>query len=130
VALAAALPVLDDIDGIPGWVRPLLIVAVCALGIVSIVVAPALRYRVWRYAVRDNEIDLRHGWWAVTRTIVPMARVQHVETERSFVGELLGIATLSIHTAAGSVDVPGLLPETANVLRARIATHAHVPDDV
>ena len=37
----------------------------------SIAVAPVLRYRVWRYAVREDEIDLRHGWWAVTRTIVP-----------------------------------------------------------
>ena len=49
----------------------LLPVAVIAVGVVLV---PELRWRRWRYAVRDAEIDLLHGTVRITRTLVPMLR--------------------------------------------------------
>ena len=122
--LTAALP---GVDG--GWAT-LRVVALLVLALAAIVVGPALRYRNWRYAVREEEIDLRHGTWVVRRTIVPMARVQHVDTSRSALGQVLGIATLTIHTAAGAHSIPGIAAGNADLLRNGIARRARVPDDV
>jgi membrane protein YdbS with pleckstrin-like domain len=106
------------------------ILAAFAFAVAMAVVVPLLRYRTWRYAVREEEIDLRHGAWVVRRTIVPMARVQHVDTARTPLGQTFGIATLTIHTAAGRHQIPGLDAGAADRLRTEIARYAREPDDV
>ena len=67
---------------------------------------PELRWRRWRWEVREHEIDLQRGILVVRRTLIPMARVQHVETERGVIGQALGLSTVEIHTAAGSHEIP------------------------
>ena len=44
-------------------------------------VVPDLRWRRWRYEIRDDEVDLQRGVLWVTRTLVPLARIQHVDTQ-------------------------------------------------
>jgi membrane protein YdbS with pleckstrin-like domain len=113
-----------------GTARVLAVVVALAFAALVAVGLPLLRYRTWRYAVREDEIDLRHGALVVRRTIVPMARVQHVDTSVTPVGQLFGIATLSVHTAAGKHEIPGLDAHVAAELRTEIARYAHEPDDV
>ena len=67
---------------------------------------PELRWSRWRYEIRDEEIDLRHGTITVTRTLIPMLRVQHVDTTRGPLDQLLGLATVVVHTAAGGRRSP------------------------
>ena len=82
---------------------------------------PELRWRRWRWEVREHEIDLQRGILVVRRTLIPMARVQHVETERGVIGQALGLSTVEIHTAAGSHSIPLLTDDDAGQIRARIA---------
>ena len=90
---------------------------------------PQLRWARWRYEVRDEEVDLRHGAATVVRTMVPMARIQHVETRRTVVSQLFSTATLVLHTAGGAVRIPALDDPVAEALRDRIAELARTPDD-
>jgi uncharacterized protein len=113
-----------------GTGRAIAVLVALAFAAAVAVGLPLLRYRTWRYAVREDEIDLRHGALVVRRTIVPMARVQHVDTSVTPVGQLFGIATLSVHTAAGRHQIPGLDSRVAAALRTEIARYAHEPDDV
>jgi len=89
---------------------------------------PELRWRRWRWEVREHEIDLQRGIIVVRRTLIPMARVQHVETERGLIGQALGLATVEIHTAAGSHEIPLLTDFDAGMLRSRIAELARTDD--
>jgi membrane protein YdbS with pleckstrin-like domain len=91
-------------------------------------VVPGLRYRRWRWEVREHEIDLQRGVLIQRRTLIPMERVQHVETERSIIGQALDLATVKIHTAAGSHEIPLLAEYDAGRLRARIAELARTRD--
>jgi membrane protein YdbS with pleckstrin-like domain len=113
-----------------GTGRAIAVPVALAFAAVTAVGLPLLRYRTWRYAVREEEIDLRHGALVVRRTIVPMARVQHVDTTVSPLGQLFGISTLTVHTAAGKHEIPGLDARTADQLRTEIARYAREPDDV
>jgi uncharacterized protein len=106
------------------------VVGALAFLVVAALVVPVVRYYTWRYSVREEEIDLRHGAWIVRRTIIPMARVQHVDTSVTPFGQLLGIATLTIHTAAGKHSIPGLELAVADYLRTQIASNAREADDV
>jgi len=130
IVIAVLVTALQRADALPGALGTLLDVAVVAYGVVAIVAAPALRRRTFRYAVREDEIDLVRGAVVRTRTIVPMARVQHVDTRQSPFGRLLDIATLVVHTAAARHEIPGLEARVAYALRTEIARRAQVVDEL
>jgi uncharacterized protein len=104
--------------------------AALVVGLVSIGLVPELRWRRWRWEVREHEIDIRRGTVAVTRTLVPMLRVQHVDTKRDLLQQLLGLATVVFHTAAGANEIPALTVYEAGVVRDRIAALAKTADDI
>jgi membrane protein YdbS with pleckstrin-like domain len=93
-------------------------------------VVPVIRYRVLWYAVSADEIDLQHGWLVQTRTVIPMNRVQHLDTRHGPIADKFRLATLDIYTAAGKVTLPSLDRDEAADLRSRISTFAHLSDDV
>jgi membrane protein YdbS with pleckstrin-like domain len=64
------------------------------------------------------------GLLFITRTIVPMIRVQYTDTSQGPVLRAFGLSSVTIYTAGGAVDIPGLTPEDADALRDRIATLA------
>ncbi len=125
--LIAALVASRAWDG-PGWARALIVAAAIAIATGGAIAGPQLRWRRWRYDVRDEEVDLRHGMVTVVRTVVPMARIQHVEVRRTFLSQTLSTATLVLHTAAGAVEIPALDEHVAAALRDRIAELARTPD--
>jgi len=130
VPLALGVPIVISELGAPDAVMALTIFATLAVGAVGVLVVPQMRWRRWRWEVRDEEVDLRHGAFTEIRTIVPMARVQHVDVRRSFLAQNFGTADLVVHTAAGATTIP-MLPEAAAVeVRDRIADLARTPDDL
>jgi membrane protein YdbS with pleckstrin-like domain len=120
LALAGRLePPLDAL-----WPLLPVLAAVALCGLV-----PELRWRRWRYEVRDEELDIRRGTVTVTRRIVPMARVQHVDTTRGLLEQVFGLATVVVHTAGGGTTIPLLEQAEAARVRDRIAVLSRAPDD-
>jgi membrane protein YdbS with pleckstrin-like domain len=114
--------------------EPLLAWLIRAAGVVVLAVGgfavPLLRWRTWRYEIRDHEIDLQHGALSVRRTLVPMTRVQHVESERTVLSDLFELRSVTVYTAAGDHKIPALRPGEAAEIRDRIALLAREPDVV
>ena len=125
VAALIAAGVLSERVGGAVWMLLPLVVAIVAIGVV-----PELRWARWRYEVRDEEIDLRHGTVRITRTLVPMLRVQHVDTTQGPLDQALGLATVVVHTAAGTTTIPALDEGHAARLRDRIAALARTADEL
>lgn len=98
--------------------------------VVSVVILPERQWRSWRYAIGDQEIELRHGIWWQTWVRIPMARIQHVDSRRGPLERRYGLANLVVYTAAGSRQIPGLSIEVAERSRDHIAMLANVRDDV
>jgi uncharacterized protein len=94
------------------------------------VALPILRWRIWRYEIREHEIDLQHGALRVRRTLIPMTRVQHVESERTVLSDLFQLRAVTVHTAAGEHKIPALTEGEAAAMRDRIALLAREPDVV
>jgi membrane protein YdbS with pleckstrin-like domain len=126
VAAMALAPLADDL-GLPLWLAPLL---VAVLGTVAVIVIPRVRWRRWRYEVREDEIDLRAGLWTIRRTLVPIRRVQHVDTESNLLQTFYDLATVRFYTAAGSTEIPALKRDEAERVRSRVAELARTRDDV
>jgi membrane protein YdbS with pleckstrin-like domain len=101
------------------WVAPAAFVAFGVLGAVLAV----LRYRTWRYQVRDDSLFLERGVFTRTRTVVPYVRIQHVDTSRGPMERALGLASAVVYTAGSrgaDVTVPGLAPADAEELQERL----------
>ncbi len=125
VALGIGMAVRGALDGVLATLTWALPAAALVLGTPLV---PELRWRRWRWEVREHEIDLQRGIAVLRRTLIPMARVQHVETERGVLEQAYGLATVEIHTAAGAHKIPLLSDYDAGVLRARIAELARTAD--
>jgi membrane protein YdbS with pleckstrin-like domain len=105
---------------------PWLAVALAAVAVVSAMVRAALvirSVRAWGYAERDEDLLVRHGLFVRRLSIVPYARMQFVDVTAGPVERLLGLATVTLHTAAAASDarVPGLPGPEAARLRDRLA---------
>ena len=124
-AVVVCLVIAAQLDGAPALA--LRIVPVLCL-LAFVVVVPSLRWRNWRWEVRPEAIDIRHGTFTIRRTLVPMLRVQHVDTTRGVVEQSLDLATVVVHTAAGSHRIPLLSVKDAAEVRDRIADLARTDE--
>jgi membrane protein YdbS with pleckstrin-like domain len=92
--------------------------------------APVLRHRRWRWDLDHDDLDLIHGVWPVTRTIVPLTRIQHVSVQRTGWSDLFGLVALHVSTAAGTTTIPALTRPQGDELRDRILARLRTPDDL
>jgi len=130
-ALTGAAVILDaNIDSeILPWLLGAVLVAL-VLAVVVVWFAPLLEWRSWRYAIRDDEVEIRSGIWDRSRALIPMSRVQYVDFRQGPVDRWLGLATIVIATAGGAREIPGIAAGEAEPLRNRIAALANIHDDL
>ena len=100
------------------------------MNVLFVLVLPPLLWRRWRYEIRSLEVDLQRGLLRVTRTLVPMARVQHVDTRHGPLQRRLGLSTVVFYTAAGPNEIPQLAQKTAAEVRDRIAELTQSRDEL
>ena len=85
--------------------------------------------QIWRYEVREQEIEIQSGLFVVTRTLIPMVRVQHVDTEQGPILKKYNVANISISSAATVHTIPMLELEEADMLRMKISELARVAEE-
>lgn len=127
--IAAGVIFLTVIFDWPQFILYIAIAVVLGVGILSIVVFPNIRWNVWRYEVREQEIEIQSGLFVVTRTLIPMVRVQHVDTEQGPILKKYNLANISISSAATVHTIPMLLTEDADELRGKISELARVAEE-
>ena len=113
----------------PFWIAIIAVALVVVVGVSSILIFPSIRWNIWRYEVREQEIEIQSGLFVVTRTLIPMVRVQHVDTEQGPILKKYNLANISISSAATVHTIPMLLTEDADELRAKISELARVAEE-
>ncbi|MEL7832384.1 PH domain-containing protein [Fodinibius sp. Rm-B-1B1-1] len=90
---------------------------------------PEIRWRRWSYEVDKHEIDLQSGIFIVTRTLIPIKRVQHVDTRQGPILRSYDLADVTISTAATTHRIPALGEEVADQVRDQISTFARLAEE-
>ncbi|MDQ3863112.1 MAG: PH domain-containing protein [Actinomycetota bacterium] len=106
------------------------VLTVLALAGVVVGIAPGLRWRRWRYEIRPEEVDLQRGIFWISRTLVPLARIQHVDTRQGPLQRRFGLSTVVFYTAAGPNQIPELSAPVAAEVRDRIAELTREQDEL
>ncbi len=83
------------------------------------------------WALRDHDIAAREGIFWRKVTMLPFARIQHVETSSGPIERWKGLARLKLFTAGGmtsDLDIIGLEAGTADTLREHLAEQIRLRD--
>jgi uncharacterized protein len=127
--LTTALYFLVNFFDWPMWIPTICIVLGVIFTILNIIVFPSFRWRRWRYEVREEEIELQEGFFIRKRTLIPMVRVQHVDTVQGPILRKYHLASVIVHTAATAHEIPALEEDEAEELRFFISKLARVVDE-
>ena len=144
------------LSALRGAAIPVLVAAVAAGGtsavlralgfaLLAVVIAAATGYLTWRtktYAVTERAIEARQGILSVRETVVPLERVQALDTVQGPVQRLFGVTAVHVQAAgggeAGEIVLEALSPAAVAALRDAVgrrgegtdATAAPAPDAV
>ncbi|KUP04526.1 membrane protein [Bacillus coahuilensis m2-6] len=129
IAVSIGLTVVSFLNDWPFYVWLSGIGVAILYTIFFVAVLPSLRWKRWRYEVRDLEIELQHGVIFVKRTLIPMVRVQHVDTIQGPILRPFKLATITISSAATVHEIPALDEGEADDLRNSISSLARVAED-
>ncbi|MDV2481953.1 PH domain-containing protein [Methanoculleus sp. Wushi-C6] len=88
-------------------------IAVLAVVLVYMAVAPPVFYARYRYRITADRIDVRSGVLVLRHILVPIERVHQVEVSRGPVNSALGLAEVTITTAGGVATLSYLELEEA-----------------
>lgn len=128
-ALAVGAIVLTFIFDWSHWVTAISVGVLILFTYLFVFLLPTIKWKRWRYEVREQEIELQRGILIVKRTLVPMVRVQHVDTVQGPILKRYGLSTITISTAANVHEIPALDMEEADELRNSISQLARVAED-
>lgn len=103
-----------------------LVAAFVVLLVIFLVVLPPIRYARWRYQLSDEYLDIAKGIIWRKRYIIPFIRVQNTDTRQGPILRAFKLASVTVSTAAGSHEIPGLDAESAEALRDRAAELARL----
>lgn len=111
-----------------GLILYILLILYVIYSIGEIFIFPVYRQRTWRYEIDERHIQLKYGALNKSYLIVPMTKVQYVNTEQGPLLRKYGLATIEIGTMASTHDIPAIPEKEAEELRTKIAILAEITE--
>lgn len=90
---------------------------------------PTIRWKRWSYQIDKHEIYLKYGIFIIRRTLIPVNRIQHVDTRQGPILRSFNLSSVTITTAATTHEIPALNDEVADEVRNRISELARAADE-
>jgi membrane protein YdbS with pleckstrin-like domain len=110
-----------------GWTVAAGVAVVLLLAAVAhLIVMPRFRYAFHRWETNEVAVYAQHGWLTRSRVLIPISRVQVIDTVAGPLERIFGLATLTVTTAssAGTVRVEGLPIHRAQQLAGELTVRA------
>lgn len=118
-----------ELQGAASWLGVyylVCLVAYVAFLLVFMLVVTPLRYIRWRYQLFPDFLEITNGIIWRKHIVVPFIRVQNTDTKQGPILRAFGLASVTVSTAAGAVEIPGLRAEEADDVRDRAAELARI----
>lgn len=107
----------------------ILIVAYAAALALWLIVLPPIRFMRWRYELSNDYLDIAKGIFWRKRYIVPFIRVQNTDTRQGPILRAFGLSSVTVATAAGAHEIPGLEQQVADRVRDKAAELARIAQE-
>lgn len=132
ICVGIAFPIIALVDPSAGWawtVTACIGAAWVLCLVLCLVVLPPIRYARWRYQLSEDYLDIARGIVWRKRFIIPFIRVQNTDTRQGPIQRAFGLASVTVATAAGEHEIPGLASEVADQLRDKAAELARIAQE-
>lgn len=96
------------------WIINLILYSSLALLVLNVLLYPIIEFKQWRYNIAEDEIEIIHGIFTITTTLIPILRIQHVSIEQGPINKLFKLTSVMIFTAGGNHKIVGLTIDEAN----------------
>lgn len=128
-AASIVVTLVDELSPASLWVY-LIGGGLVLLNLLGFLILPGIEYRQWKYLITDEKVEIVHGIFFVTTSIVPIVRIQHITVGQGPIYRKLGLFTVTIALASGTFEIVGLREERAReiseTLRARLYTRLDI----
>jgi membrane protein YdbS with pleckstrin-like domain len=117
-------------DAAPFWIAGAIVLA---YGLFYLAFWAQRAYRAWEFEIRESDVRLRRGVLWRRTSVVPHARIQHVDTRHGPLMRAYGLASIVLYTAGhtgASIEIPGLPVAEAESLRERLGELSGADDAV
>lgn len=117
-------------DVFPFWIAGALFLA---RGLFVILYWARRRYEGWEFELRESDVRVRRGVLWRRTSVLPHARIQHVDTRHGPLMRSLGLASVVLYTAGhtgAAIEIPGLPLAEAESLRERLGALSGADDAV
>ncbi|MET9325618.1 PH domain-containing protein [Tsukamurella sp. NPDC003166] len=126
VVIPVVTVVLAVIPAVPWFVAVLAFLVLAAGAAAHLIVMPRFRYAFHRWEINPVAVYSQAGWLTRTRVLIPVSRVQVIDTVAGPLERAFGLSTVTVTTAssAGTVRISGLPTETAQSIAAGLTVSA------
>jgi uncharacterized protein len=125
IAASLIVTLVDELSPSALWVY-LISGGLVLLNLLGFLILPGIEYRQWKYLITDEKVEIVHGIFFVTTSIVPIVRIQHITVGQGPIYRKLGLFKVTIALASGTFEIVGLredrAKEISETLRARLYT--------
>ena len=88
--------------------------------IYELTIRPVLLQKTWRYDIDENYIQLKHGFINKHSLIIPMSRVEYVNTNQGPILRYYNLSVLTIGTITSANKIPAIPMQEAEEIRELI----------
>ena len=88
--------------------------------IYELTIRPVLLQKTWRYDIDENYIQLKHGFINKRSLIIPMSRVEYVNTNQGPILRHYNLSVLTIGTITSANQIPAIPVAEAQEIRELI----------
>lgn len=82
--------------------------------LMGLILYPLIEYKQWRYAISEDKVDIRHGIFFVTNTVIPIIRIQHITIDQGPINRRFGLYNVEISLASDSFEIECLSHQVAS----------------
>lgn len=97
-----------------------ILIVIIALNFISALFFPKVEYKNWSYYMEADKVIIKSGVFVIKTVVIPIKRIQYVDTSIGPILSRFGLTNLTIYTAGGKYEIPALLNNIAKELQENI----------
>lgn len=102
---------------LPLW-ADLALLGLLIFAVLYCIIAPAVRYRRYRYYIDAEQVVVMEGLWFVRKDVVPVERIHQISVKRGPIDRMYGLGKVLVVTAGGVVTIRFLEMRAADEITA------------
>lgn len=108
------------------FVMGIIVLVWAVLLVVFLAVVTPIRYTRWRFELTPEFLEIQRGIIWRKRFVIPFIRVQNTDTKQGPILRAFRLSNVTVSTAAGEHEIPGLDDADAEAVRDRAAELARI----